>query len=175
MKYIYDLDNTLVFTDQANNLAYNAALKKEGLDPILLPGRITRETVLEVYPDLTDTQLARIISNKKAVYSVEQTYVNGSLLRQAKRQGKNNCFIWSSADPERASAVVDYHGLREWFSDIYFSKKTDISREIEDLSQYLSLSLQDMVVYEDTYKHIQELQRTGITVIDIMRCNLINT
>ncbi len=165
----------MIYTDQANNLAYNVALKKEGMEPIIIPGRITHETVLEIYPDLTDVQLARIISHKKAVYSADKTYVNDSLLRQVKRQGRDSCFIWTSADPDRATAIIDYHGLREWFSGIYFSKKVDIRQELEKFSQYFSFCPQDMVVYEDTDKYIQELRNIGITVVDIKQWNLMNT
>ena len=157
----------MVYTDEANNLAYNVALVKEGLELIAAPGRITRGTVAEAYPELTAERLARIISHKEAVYSVETTYVNDCLLQFAKRQGRDSCFIWSSANPARASAVVEYHGLREWFSGLYFSKKTDIRQEVEELFRYFSFSPRDVVVYEDTDPYIQELRSIGITVVDV--------
>lgn len=167
MKYIFDLDNTFVYTDQANNYAYNAALEKEGLPPIQSDGRITRETVRSEYPSLTESQMSRIIAIKKALYPVQKTYINADLLRYAEAQGKNHCFLWSSADPERVSSILNYHCLNEVFSDIFLSEKKDIRREFAELVEYYSFRLQDLTVYEDTGEYIEALRSLGVTVVDV--------
>lgn len=48
--YVFDLDNTLVFTDVLNNEAYNFVLKKFGLSEIRYVDRITREIIFQKYP-----------------------------------------------------------------------------------------------------------------------------
>ena len=50
--YVFDLDNTLVFTDALNNEAYNFILKKFGLSEIQNVERITREVVFQKYPEV---------------------------------------------------------------------------------------------------------------------------
>ena len=50
--YVFDLDNTLVFTDALNNEAYNFVLKKFGLSEIRNVERITREVVFQKYPEV---------------------------------------------------------------------------------------------------------------------------
>lgn len=167
MTHIFDLDNTLVYTDQANHDAYNEALRKEGLEPIVSAGRVTRETVRSAYPDLTSIRIQRIISRKQMFFSLEKTFVNAPLLRYAKEQGRNHCLVWSSADYGRACSLMKYHSLDMYFFDIHFSKKINIAQEFEELAQRFSIERQDVIVYEDTDSFIEELRRMGIKAIDI--------
>ncbi len=167
MKHIFDLDNTLVYTNQANNDAYNSALRQAGLKPIRGVDRITRETVRRVYRHLTGEQIQKIITNKRTLYCVQKTYVNHRLLRYARKQGVENCFVWTSADCGRAFSVMEHHGLHRYFSDIYFSEKRNIVQELEDLTRHFCLEPQDVVIYEDTDTYIEELRQGGVEVVDV--------
>lgn len=166
MTHIFDLDNTLVYTDRANCDAYNEALRREGLEPITAAGRITRETVRFAYPEMADVQLQRIITGKQALFSPKKTVLNVPLLEYAKEQGRDRCLIWSSADYGRACSLMVYHNLKAHFFDVYFSPKTDIPRELELLVRRFLLNPGNLVVYEDTEGHIEELRKMGIRVID---------
>lgn len=64
-KHIFDLDNTLVYTNEANNDAYNMALIQFGMKPIEGVERITREIVFEKYSNLTDLQRYQIVKKSK--------------------------------------------------------------------------------------------------------------
>lgn len=167
MTHIFDLDNTLVYTDQANHDAYNEALQQEGLKPIALEGRITRETVWFVYPNLTNTQIQRIIASKQMLFPLEKTFVNAPLLQYAKEQGRDDCLIWSGADYGRIRSLMKYYGLDAYFFDIYSSKKSNIVQEFEELSRRFSIEPQDVIVYEDTNCYIEELRRIGVKTIDV--------
>ena len=62
MNYIFDLDNTLIYSDAANHLAYKEAVRNvihKDLD--IKSGRITRGDIASRYPNLTATQLSKII------------------------------------------------------------------------------------------------------------------
>ena len=167
MKHIFDLDNTLVYTDEANACAYNAALEKENLKPLRAETRITKETVLKAYPDLTQTQMLRIIANKKALYPVHKTFLNKRLLRYAKEQGKDNCILWSCGDPDRIFSILDYHRMQETLSQVFFSKKNDVWMELGELMERYMLLPEDVIVYEDTDSYIKTLREHGIAVVDV--------
>lgn len=169
MMHIFDFDNTLVYTNRANNAAYNRALALEGLAPILSEGRITRVTVKAAYPELTGEQLKRVIANKQAHFPKEQTSVNGPLLAYVRSLGRERCLLWSSADQGRARALVEYYGLEPCFSTLYFSEKTHVVQELEKLAQRFSIKMRDLTVYEDTDPYIEELRAHGVRAVDAKR------
>ena len=167
MKFIIDLDNTLVLSDEANNIAYNAALRLEGIDPLPLSGRITRSVVLKTYPKLTGEQMDRIIANKNRLYPVHETRLNHDLVEYIKMQGKNACLLWSSANEKRILSILDYHKLRSLFFDIFISAKSDIIKDLEVLVNRYAMTYQELIVFEDTDRYIAELREKGIRVVDI--------
>jgi len=67
-RYIFDLDNTLVYTDSLNNDSYNYALKKLGLASINDCKRITRDVILSKYPELNSFQKNEIIELKQKYF-----------------------------------------------------------------------------------------------------------
>lgn len=170
MKYIFDLDNTLVFTDLANNTAYNAVLQRAGLPPIQTQGRITRETVGAAYPQLSQHQLEQIIQEKQAVFSPALTRVALPLLERAANQGRENCLVWSSADPARAIPLMEHHGLGAYFFDVCFSPKRDVCRELGKILQEHSISPGDVVVFEDAAAYIAALRGGGFQVVEAGSC-----
>ena len=167
MIHIFDLDNTLVYTDAANRDAYNAALREAGLEPVRSSGRITRHVVKKAYPQLSDPQLRQIIARKQALFLPEKTVVNLPLLQYARRQGRDHCLIWSGADPARAAALIRCHGLDAYFRDTYFSKKADMAAEFRELLRRFSLKKEELTIYEDTDSSIEMLRGMNILVVDV--------
>lgn len=165
-KHIFDLDNTLVYTNEANNDAYNMALIQLGMKPIEGVERITREIVFEKYSNLTDLQRCRIVEKKQELFPLEKTRTNKDLLWFVRQIGRDNCFVWSGADPMRGRAILRYHEMETLFADVQFSKKENITQELFELSRCLGISLQDITIYEDIDEYIIELRNIGITVID---------
>ena len=66
-RYVFDLDNTLVMTDNLNNTAYNYALSCVGFQPIVGVQRITRKEIFNSIPNLT-------LSQKKQIVELKQNY-----------------------------------------------------------------------------------------------------
>jgi len=65
MRHVFDLDNTLIYTDSLNNDSYNYALKKLGLATINDCKRITRDVILSKYPEINSFQKNEIIELKQ--------------------------------------------------------------------------------------------------------------
>lgn len=167
MKFIIDLDNTLVFSDDANNTAYNMALDLEGVNPILVNGRITRSTVLETYPELAGERIDRIIANKSRLYPVHETRLNRDLVKYIRTQGKNACLLWSSASEKRILSILDYHKIKNLFFDIFISTKSDVFKDLEVMVSRYVMTYQELIVFEDNDRYIEELREKGIRVVDI--------
>lgn len=67
-RYVFDLDNTLIYTDSLNNDSYNYALSLQGLAPINDCKRITRDIVFKKYPNLNNVQKNKIIELKQEYF-----------------------------------------------------------------------------------------------------------
>ena len=103
MVYVVDLDDTLVLTKNLNNDAYNFALEQNGQRRIKTNNRLTRE-ILGKNPNeklITDKQ--NYFAQKWLKYRV---VVNEDILDLLKTQEKANCYLWTSADKERAEYVL---------------------------------------------------------------------
>lgn len=167
MTHIFDFDNTLVYTDRANNDAYRRALALEGLACPAAEGRITRQTVRAAYPWLSEDRLAHIVRSKQRLFSRELTVPNAPLIERVRSLGRDRCLLWSSAGRDRLFSLLDYYGLRDCFFAVRLSGKRDVVRELEKLARDFSLNLQDLTVYEDTRMHIMALRARGIRVADM--------
>ena len=64
--FVFDMDNTLIKTDKANNLAYSEAISSVlGVNyNIENEKRFTRNELKELFPQLTQTQINEIIDYK---------------------------------------------------------------------------------------------------------------
>ena len=79
--FVFDMDNTLIKTDKANNLAYSEAISSVlGVNCNIENGkRFTRNELKELFPQLSQAQIDEIIERK--VHIPEHTRsLSGSLL-----------------------------------------------------------------------------------------------
>ena len=167
--YVFDVDNTLVFTDALNTEAYNAALMAHGLDPIKTGERITRETVVRQYPDLSAEQLKLIIQEKQAYCKAhaEETEINSTLLEFLKKKTPESCLFWTSADQERIQSLLDYYSISNLARERIVADKKHIPECIAGLQRIFRCSADELLVFEDNPRIIRELRENGISVIDI--------
>ena len=167
--YVFDVDNTLVFTDVLNTEAYNAALMAHGFAPIKTGERTTRETVVSQYPDLSAERLKLIIQEKQAYCKAhaEKTEVNSALLKVLKNQSPESCLFWTSADRERIQSLLDYYSISNLARELIVADKKHIPECITDLQRIFRCSADELLVFEDNPRIIRELRANGISVIDI--------
>ena len=63
--FVFDLDNTLVKTNRANNESYkDAILAVTGKKVTIKKSRFTRENLVSTLPDLSPNQIEKIINAK---------------------------------------------------------------------------------------------------------------
>lgn len=88
---VFDLDNTLVMTDELNNRAYNHALELFGLSTLKTQGRITREYIRQIFPALPDVMLMQIVTEKQRFFlrNLHDTKLNEPIVRLLKKAEKN--------------------------------------------------------------------------------------
>lgn len=161
MKYIFDLDNTLVFTDTANNAAYNKALIQMNLPPIHQSERITREIVFKKYPELSGQEKNYLVNLKQKFFSPGETTINEDLCRVVKSLNKQDCVLWSRAEMNRAERILQYYGMRELFCEVVFSPKMRIADEINWLCRKFTCSRKNLVFYEDNSEIADQIKAMG--------------
>lgn len=168
-KYVFDLDNTLIYTDKLNNDSYNYALKCQGLTPINNFKRITRETVFEQYKNINDTKKDQLIrlKNEYFINNLHLTNINELLINILKFQNKNNCILWTSANEHRAIAILEYYNINNFFKEILFTNKTDVLHDVEKICNLHRCNLNQLVFYEDNLTLIKELRRLNLNVIQV--------
>lgn len=166
-RYVFDLDNTLIYTDSLNNDSYNFALKCQGLSPINEVKRITRGIVFEKYPNLSKIEMCEIIDLKYEYFinNLNFTEVNEYLIALLKSQEKNNCILWTSAEERRAKAILEYYNMNNLFKHILFSKKIDILNDIEYICKLYTCESNQLLFYDDNLKLVKKLKSLNLNVI----------
>ncbi len=168
-RYVFDLDNTLIYTDILNNDSYNYALIKLGLFPIHNCKRITRRVVLEHYPYLDIQQQTELTELKQAYFfgHVSQTDPNVDLFGVLHTYDPQFCALWTSAEKRRVLHILEYYHLQNAFTEICYSSKKNIRRDIEDMCKLFYCTSQQLIFYEDSNVVIEKLRSLGQTVIAV--------
>ena len=91
---VFDLDNTLVFTDKLNNESYNFALTKIGKERIVDVKRITRNIVNTVY-ELTGDEKQQLIKTKQEYFvnNISKIELNEDLISKLKELDSSKCIF----------------------------------------------------------------------------------
>lgn len=117
MKYLFDLDETLIHSDSLNCDAYNYALEKCGYPRIEDCLRLTRDS-LQFIPA---SDLKKIIRIKQNYFTRSwlpyRIVLNTALLQRIRGYGKKNCYLWTSASKQRAQGYIEIVQSRRRTSD----------------------------------------------------------
>ncbi|WP_294166841.1 HAD family hydrolase [uncultured Clostridium sp.] len=168
-KYVFDLDNTLIYTDFLNNEAYNYALKCIGLQPMDNYKRVTREIVFKKYPNIRKIQENKILELKKEYFinNMQLAKLNGLLIEMLKSLNRNDCILWTSADETRTRAILKYYNMTSLFKCMVFSSKKNVMNDIEEICKLHECNLNQLVIYEDNLRLIDELKKLKLNVVEV--------
>ena len=146
MVYVVDLDDTLVLTKNLNNDAYNFALENNGHKRIKTSKSLTRENLGETLGKKLITDKQNYFTQKWLKYRV---VVNEYILNILRKQDVQNCYIWTSADKERAEYVLKELDLYKYFNKIIFDDKKDLNSSLKRLKDITKSNV--FIIFEDSY------------------------
>lgn len=149
MKYIFDLDETLIKSSTLNNDAYNYALEKFGYPRIITSDRLTREK----FNFIPSTLLQKIIKEKQKYFTSEwlpyRIIINTELVELIRKYGKKNCYLWTKASKNRVKSILRYCCLDNLFNKIIFDDKSTYQTSIEKLKAVTHSD--KFIIYEDNH------------------------
>ena len=168
---IFDLDGTLVNTDEVNLLAYKDAIQKIlDIDLALLhenEERFTREKLCSIIPNLQSQEYEKIIEMKNSVYEnyLHKSKVNIFVLKIIDKFSKTNKIILATnSHKDRANMVLRYHGLTNSFDNIFY--KEDYKNQRNKFEHVFScLNIYDpslALIFEDDVNEISKAKLLGI-------------
>ena len=144
MVYVVDLDDTLVLTKNLNNDAYNFALEKNGQKRIRTAKRLTRE-------NLNASPSKKLIIDKQNYFTQKwlkyRVVVNKEILSILKNQDKENCYLWTSADKNRADYILKELDLYKYFNKVIYDNKKDLNNSLKRLKDITKSNV--FLIYED--------------------------
>lgn len=150
VKYVFDLDDTLVATTALNNDAYNYALEKHGYSRITTRHRITRKELNYIPKE----KLNEIIADKQLYFSREwlpcRVILNDILINKIRKLGPKICYLWTSAEPTRTVAILKLCRLPNMFDKVIFDDKHDLNSSMHKLKA-VNQSTQT-IIYENDEK-----------------------
>ncbi len=151
MKYIFDLDETLINSTNLNNDAYNHALEKFGYNRIYLNKRITRENI----KNLSDYK--EIIKEKQKYFTLKwlpyRVILNSKFLEKLRSLEQENCFLWTKADKFRVEKVLKLCKLKKYFHSVIFDDKTSFESSIQKLKDVTKSN--NLIIYENNFKFFE--------------------
>lgn len=164
MKYIIDLDDTLVYSTILNNDAYNYALEQYDLPRIKTTGRITRDNINNVNLFIRN----KIIDIKQEYFSLEwlkyRLVINQKLVDKLKIISSKNCFLWTKANKERTFTIIKECDLMKYFTGIIFDQKVSFENSKRKILKIVKS--ENFVIYENNHSFFKD---QDVKIIDIIK------
>lgn len=171
--FMFDLDNTLVKTNRANNESYKEAiLNVTGKTLDFKKRRFTRVDLRKILPDLSDTQISEIVVEKENCYSryIPGTILNKQLVKLLSVLKDDGCetILLTESCKERAVKLCDYYCLSQLFSKQYFKEDYPNGDKYMFLKQNSFIS-QSIVLFENESSEILRARKNGISEKSIVK------
>ena len=174
MNYIFDLDNTLIYSDAANNLAYKEAVRNVVNGDLRIDGgRITRGDIAARFPKLSVAQLSKIIAAKESLYPqyFDRTLLNPALLSILKQLAANQkrTILLTYGGKNRALQLLEYYGIGKYFSEKYFKEDFSTMSKYKFATDVLELNSRKIVLFENETEGQREAVSDGFSVHNIIK------
>ena len=171
--FIFDLDNTLVRTNLANNNSYRDAIYAvTGVDVQIRRTRFTRADLPVLLPDLSDIQINEIIKLKESFYSnhIQETELNGELAKclRVLKETDNETILLTESHKLRAQQLCDYYALTQFFSNKYYREDFGTSSKYQYL-EALGVPFESIVLFENEHSEIRKAIYCGIKENQIIK------
>ena len=173
LTFVFDLDNTLVETNMANNLSYMDAIKDVLNTNISWDFnlRFTRDNLYSQFPSLSQGQYDYIIKvkNERFYAHMSETTLNKNLYRVLGMLHDNGCstILLTNCHKARALSVCDYHDMSQFFTEKYFAEDKVGSKY--DILIRNGYDMKSVVLFENETEGAQEAMANGIAEKNIIK------
>lgn len=171
--FVFDLDNTLVKTNRANNESYkDAILAVTGKKVTIKKSRFTRENLVSTLPDLSPNQIEKIINAKETCYSnyIAETNLNRQLVKilELLYDERFKPILLTESRKTRTQQVCNYHKVTHFFSNIYCKEDYPNLNKYEFLRS-LGIQVETVVLFENEQTEIRKAIQYGLNENQIIR------
>lgn len=172
----FDMDGTLVDTSLANFLSYKKGIQfvtNSDHDLTHNPEkRFNRSTLKNAIPNLSETKYDRIIQKKEECYEdfLDEMKLNIKIFDILSKYSKTNkTVLVTNCRKERALTTLNYFGLADKFSHIFYRLLTNNDEKINKFQNaILELGVPPnlVIAFENEESEIADAQQAGISIIN---------
>lgn len=168
---IFDLDGTLIDTDEVNFLAYKEAIQKiKKIDLTLLhknDERFTREKLHSIIADLKTQEYESIIEVKNNVYYkyLHKSRINDFILKIIVKFSQTNKIVLATNSRKyRANMIFKYHNLINFFDYTFYKEdyKNQENNKFKHILNYLNIDPNLAIVFENDSNEIKKAIFSGV-------------
>jgi FMN phosphatase YigB (HAD superfamily) len=174
LTFVFDLDNTLVETDIANNLSY-----KDAINMVLNTNiswdfnlRFTRENLFSQFPTLSQGLYDYIIKvkNERFYAHMSKTTLNINLVKVLGLLYNNGCstILLTNCHRERALSICDYYGISQFFTEKYFAEDKSVGSCKYEVLLRNGYDMKSVVLFENESEGAQEAIANGLAERNII-------
>lgn len=165
---VFDLDGTLINSDLANFLSYDAAISQVlsirsqmAFDP---NNRTTRETIKKQFPAICSDKLYQVVAEKERLYCnyLPQTVLNLQIISILERSIGKEIILVTNSRKKRADMLLKYHGIAKRFTHILYREDAVILNKYQLLLSKICGNNKSIVVFEDDVFDISRAIAAGI-------------
>jgi phosphoglycolate phosphatase-like HAD superfamily hydrolase len=166
---VFDLDGTLISSNIANFLSYQAAISHVLSSEISLLEidrniRITREVLGRLIPNISNKKVAQIVAEKERIYEqyLPTTILNDKLAYIIERLKDKELILATNGRKSRANMLLDHHKLSNKFSRKIYK---DTFRKSDKYAQFLPNLLEEnksILIFENDMNAIKSAASYGI-------------
>lgn len=174
MIYIFDLDNTLIYSDIANNISYREAIRNViGTELNICCPRITRSSITTQFPNLSTDEMSKVIQEKELHYAkhINKTMLNTALVNALKYMRDNDMtsILLTYSSKRRAEQLLKFHGISNLFSAKYYKEDYNGKSKYKYATSTLGLRSSDIILFENEQEGMNEALCDGINRKNIIR------
>ena len=166
---LFDLDGTLVHTDEANFLAYLQAVKQviPNMSIEQQPNlRFDSKELSRQLPNLSNFEYRRVIACKRKLDNefVSHTYANSVLITSLKRLNKVcQTYLVTNAHKARARETLKKHNLTHLFDGMFFKEDRAIgANKYEPALSHIDAAPENVIAFENELTQVRLAQVAGI-------------
>ena len=171
--FVFDLDNTLVKTNRANNQSYKDAIfAVTGKSIVITKNRFTRDDLASTFPDLSIIQMEMVINAKETCYPnhITETKLNRQLVKILELLYDEGCkpILLTESRKTRTQQVCNYHKVTHFFSSIYCKEDYPNLTKYEFLRS-LGIQVGTVVLFENEQAEIRKAIQCGLNENQIIK------